>query len=71
MARGVVFGLVGVFFIEAGRYVDPSRVRGIDGALQYLAQQPAGPWLMAIVALGLVAFGLYSMMNALWFRMPR
>jgi hypothetical protein len=70
-ARGVALGLVGIFFIQAALYVNPSKVKGIDGAFQFLAHQPGGAWLMLIVALGFVAFGVYSVVEGLLFRMPR
>ncbi len=70
-ARGVALGLVGIFFIQAALYVNPSKVQGIDGAFQFLARQPGGAWLMLIVALGFVAFGIYSVAEGLLFRMPR
>jgi len=35
-----------------------------DGALKVLSQQPYGKWLLGIVAAGLIAFGLYSFVEA-------
>ncbi|MBW4649212.1 MAG: DUF1206 domain-containing protein [Kastovskya adunca ATA6-11-RM4] len=63
-ARGVVFVMTGFFLIQAARQSDASEVRGLDGALQALAQQAYGKWLLAIVALGLVAYGLYMGVQA-------
>ncbi|MBD2103356.1 DUF1206 domain-containing protein [Leptolyngbya sp. FACHB-261] len=59
-ARGVVFTIIGGFLIQAALNSDPSQAKGLGGALASLAQQPFGPWLLGIVALGLVAYGLYS-----------
>ncbi len=56
-ARGVVFGIVGVFLIQAARRFDPSEAQGLGGALQELLRQPLGPWVLGVVALGLVAYG--------------
>ncbi len=61
-ARGVVFTLVGVFLLQAATQRNPSRAQGIDGVLTALLHQPFGPWLLAIVAAGLIAFGIYSAM---------
>lgn len=58
-ARGVVFCLIGFFLIQAARQSDASQARGVGGALQALSQQPYGPWLLGIVAFGLVAYGIY------------
>ena len=60
-ARGLVFGVVGTFFIRAALEHDPQETRGLGGALQTLAQQPSGPWLLGAVALGLVAYGLFML----------
>lgn len=61
-ARGVVFGLMGVFLIKAGAETDARQVRGLDGALLEIAQSDAGPFLLALVAAGLIAFGAYCLM---------
>jgi hypothetical protein len=58
-ARGLVFGVVGTFLIRAALEHDPQEARGLGGALQTLARQPLGPWLLGVVALGLVAYGLF------------
>jgi len=58
-AQGIVFMMIGSFLVQAGVQFDPSEVRGLGGALQTLAQQPYGPWLLGIVALGLIAHGVY------------
>lgn len=63
-SRGVAFVITGWFLIQAAMSYDPSRARGLGGALETLAQQPAGPWLLGIVALGLVAYGAYSFLQA-------
>ncbi|MEJ7815544.1 MAG: DUF1206 domain-containing protein [Rubrobacter sp.] len=60
-ARGIVFGVVGTFLIRAALEYDPQEARGLGGALQTLAQQPLGPWLLGAVALGLVAYGLFML----------
>jgi hypothetical protein len=58
-ARGLVFGIVGWFLIRTAREKDPSQFREIGGALAVLSRTPAGPWLMGIAGLGLVAFAFY------------
>jgi len=60
-ARGLVFGMVGTFLIRAALERDPQEARGLGGALQTLAQQPLGPWLLGAVALGLIAYGLFML----------
>jgi len=67
-ARGVVFFLLGYGILQAALHVDPNQAKGMDGALATLGQQPFGSLLLGVVALGLVAFGIYSMLCARWIR---
>jgi hypothetical protein len=64
LARGVVFGLVGVFLIKAAVGYDPNDAVGLDGALAKLLAQDYGPLLLGVVAAGLIAFALYSWSDA-------
>ena len=63
-ARGVTFAIIGSFFIIAALRADPSEAKGLSGALDTLARQPYGPWLLGIVALGLVAYGVFCFSQA-------
>jgi hypothetical protein len=63
-ARGIVFLLSGWFLIQSGLKYDPSQAQGLGGALEALARQPSGPWLLGLVALGLIAYGAYSFLQA-------
>jgi hypothetical protein len=64
LARMVVFGLVGAFLIKAAIDYNPNNAVGLDGALAKIAQASYGPFLLAIVAAGLIAFGVYSLSDA-------
>ena len=66
IARGVVFAAVGVFLIVAGATSQPDQAKGVDATLRAFAQTPLGPWLLVVIALGLVTFGLYSWCEARW-----
>lgn len=70
-ARGVVFALTGFFLCLAAVYHNPNQAKGFSGALTFLAHQPYGLWLLGIVAVGLMAFGVYSLLSAAWFRLRR
>lgn len=59
VARGIVYSIVGFFLIQAARHSNSNRVRGLEGALDLLARQSYGKWLLGIVALGLIAYGVY------------
>jgi hypothetical protein len=66
IARGIVFATVGVFLVVAALDANPAQAKGIDSALRALAHTPLGPWLLVVVALGLMTFGVYSWCEARW-----
>lgn len=63
-ALAVVIAEIGVFLILAGLRHDPGETRGLGAALATLAVQPYGHLLLAVVAFGLIAFGLFSFAEA-------
>jgi hypothetical protein len=63
-ARGAVFGVIGIFLIQAALQADPDQARGLGGALETLARQPFGPYLLGAVALGFVAYGVFMFVVA-------
>lgn len=63
-ARGIVFGMIGVLLVRAGWTYDPSKVGGISQSLDALARQPQGRILFGVVALGLIAFGIFELATA-------
>jgi Domain of Unknown Function (DUF1206) len=64
LARMVAFGLIGIFVVKAAIDYAPKRAVGLDGALSRLAHQSYGTFLLALVAAGLCAFGVYSIADA-------
>lgn len=65
-ARGVVFAVAGGLVVDAAARYQPSKSRGLDGALRTLVDQPFGPVLVGAVAVGLLAFALYGFAAARW-----
>jgi len=63
-ARGVVFVVIGFFFIQAARQSNPSQAKGLRGALEALEQQPYGAWVLGVVAIGLISYGIYYIVQA-------
>lgn len=63
-ARGVVFLVIGWFLIRAARQSDSSEASGMGEALRTLERQPYGKWILALVGLGFVAYGVYQFANA-------
>jgi hypothetical protein len=70
-ARGVVFALVGGLIFLAAVQANPSQSIGFGPVFSKLMAQPFGVWLVGVIAVGLIAFGLYSMLTAVWFRSQR
>ena len=68
VARGAVVALVGIGVIDAAVSHNSAMSGGIDKALLTLRNEPAGPILLLLVALGLVIFGLYGLCEARWRR---
>jgi hypothetical protein len=68
VARGVVVTLVGIGVVDAAVSYNSAASGGIDKALLGLRNQPAGPVLLMLVALGLVIFGIYGLCEARWRR---
>jgi hypothetical protein len=63
-ARAVVFTLVGIFITKAAVDYNPKEAIGLDGALQKLANQPYGPWLLGVTAAGLLAYSVFCLVDA-------
>jgi hypothetical protein len=61
-ARGIVFGMVGVLLIRAAQAKNPGQAGGIKDSLEMLAE--LGRWPLAAVAIGLVAYAVYELINA-------
>lgn len=63
-ARGVVDVIIGGFVVVAAVDFDPSESVGIDGALKRALDEPYGDVLVLVIALGLAAYGFYSLARA-------
>jgi hypothetical protein len=64
LARMVVFVLIGGFLVKAAVDYNPKDAVGLDGALQRLAAQSYGDVLLGIVAAGLIAYGVFCLVDA-------
>ena len=64
LARCVVFGLIGIFFVKAAWEFDSNEAKGLDGVFLQLAQQSYGRFLLGAVALGLLAYAFYCFVQA-------
>jgi hypothetical protein len=59
-----VFALIGFFLLRAAWQYDPDEAIGLDEALQKLAGEAYGAFLLGAVALGLAAYGLFCLVQA-------
>ncbi|KUG07998.1 hypothetical protein ASU33_07255 [Solirubrum puertoriconensis] len=61
-ARGIVWAILGYFLIQAAMHSNANEAQGTEGAFDFLASMGSG--IMLVVALGLVAYGLYMFVRA-------
>jgi hypothetical protein len=64
IGRGAVFALVGAFLVQAALERDAKESKGLDGALQEVATQPYGRYLLGAAAVGLAAYGAFQLVRA-------
>jgi hypothetical protein len=69
IARGAVFVTTGIFLVVAAVQAKPGQAKGVDSALRALAATPLGPWLLLLVAIGLIMFGVFSWCEAKWLKL--
>ena len=70
-ARGVVFVLIGGFFLSAAWSHDARETGGLGDALRTLETQAYGPALLGITAMGLVAYGLFMFVESKFHRIRK
>ncbi len=63
IARGVVWLLIGYLFLKAALQSDSSEAGGSDSAFSFLEQE-WGSWVLAVVALGLLCYGIFTLVRA-------
>jgi hypothetical protein len=68
VARGAIFVVAGIFLILAAANAKPNQAKGLDTALRALTRTPLGPWLLLVVAIGWIIFGVFSCCEARWRR---
>jgi len=71
IARGSLFVVIGSFLIRAALEHRPGAAVGVGGALQKIAAQPWGMVLLLIVAIGLMGYGLFQLIQAKYLRPVR
>jgi Domain of Unknown Function (DUF1206) len=64
LARALAIGVVGGLAGAAALFADAAWAGGLDTALRALGSTVAGAWLLAVVAAGFAAFGLFCIADA-------
>ncbi len=64
IARSIIMLLIGAFLVFAAVTANPSHVKGSAGALQTIAGEPYGEWLLGLLTAGLLAFGVFGLAEA-------
>lgn len=63
-AKGIAVGIVGGLFLYASLTHSAKKSGGLDVALQKVLEQPFGPFLLAVLAVGILAYGLFCFARA-------
>ncbi len=64
LARGVIVVGIGLATVVAAANYEPADAKGVDAVLHDFADSALGPWLLIVVSLGLMAFGVLSFLQA-------
>lgn len=68
IAKGIAVAAVGILFVAAALQHPAGKTTGLDGALRSMRDLPVGPVILVGIALGLVAYGVYSFARARYAR---
>jgi hypothetical protein len=68
-ARAVVFALIGYFLFRTATDFNSASAVGVDGALAHIRREPYGPTLLSLVAVGLLIFAAFSLLEARYRRL--
>jgi len=64
MAKGIAFAVIGGLFCYAAVTHDAKKSGGLDVALHKVLQQPFGPFLLGLIAVGIACYGLFCFARA-------
>jgi hypothetical protein len=63
IARGIVWLIIGYLFLQAAIQSDSSEAGGSESAFSFLEKE-YGSWILGVVALGLLCYGIYMFVRA-------
>lgn len=64
VAKGIAIGIVGGLFVYAALSHEPKKSGGLDDALHTVLEQPFGPILLGVIAIGIGCYGLFCFARA-------
>ena len=64
ISKGIAIIIVGGLFIYAAIEHEPKKSGGLDEALRTVLEQPFGPVLLGIIAIGIGCYGLFCFARA-------
>lgn len=64
VAKGIALVIVGGLVVFGAITSDPEKAGGLDGSLKALSQVPFGVFLLVLIALGLIAYGVFWCVRA-------
>lgn len=64
IARGLMFAAVGWLFARSALHGNSAEAQGVKGAWSFFSTQPFGTWVEIIIALGLIAFAVYGVIES-------
>jgi hypothetical protein len=70
-ARGVVYVVIGVFAMRAARAFDASKIKTTEGALAVFDNNPADEWILGILGIGFMAYGIHMGFQAVYRRIQQ
>jgi hypothetical protein len=64
VTKGAILALVGWFFLQSAITFDPDEAKGLDAALQEIAAETWGQVVLTMVAIGLLAYGVFAFVES-------
>ena len=64
VTKGAILSLIGWFFLQSAIRYDPAEAKGLDAVLQEIAGQTWGRVVLTLVAAGLLAYGVFALLEA-------
>lgn len=64
LTRGAIFALLGYFFVASAVTYDADEAKGLDAALREVAEQSWGQVVLALIALGLLAYAVFAFVES-------